>query len=171
MLVLFSGVFNGAEAWRQCHTGHNAQGKTAVKMFHCDITRDYIHLINRYHYHPERTPNELLIYSVTFFGSLLTLLSPFRPSFLLMHLWHSALQLHKQADMQEEKNRIERVLGAISAPDLIQKVLNFALSVHMTTFTPRYCLMLVCCVLKENQTHFLLFLFIFLDVIFHCCCS
>lgn len=38
-------------------------------------------------------------------------------------------QLHKQADMQEEKNRIERVLGAISAPDLIQKVLSFALSV------------------------------------------
>ncbi|XP_023267214.1 puromycin-sensitive aminopeptidase [Seriola lalandi dorsalis] len=38
------------------------------------------------------------------------------------------LKLHKQADMQEEKNRIERVLGAISAPDLIQKVLNFALS-------------------------------------------
>uniref|UniRef100_A0A8K9XKP4 Puromycin-sensitive aminopeptidase n=1 Tax=Oncorhynchus mykiss TaxID=8022 RepID=A0A8K9XKP4_ONCMY len=37
--------------------------------------------------------------------------------------------LHKQADMQEEKNRIERVLGAISAPDLIQKVLTFALSV------------------------------------------
>uniref|UniRef100_A0A665U1C4 Puromycin-sensitive aminopeptidase n=1 Tax=Echeneis naucrates TaxID=173247 RepID=A0A665U1C4_ECHNA len=37
--------------------------------------------------------------------------------------------LHKQADMQEEKNRIERVLGAISAPDLIQKVLSFALSV------------------------------------------
>uniref|UniRef100_A0A3P8ZUA0 Aminopeptidase n=1 Tax=Esox lucius TaxID=8010 RepID=A0A3P8ZUA0_ESOLU len=36
--------------------------------------------------------------------------------------------LHKQADMQEEKNRIERVLGAISAPDLIQKVLTFALS-------------------------------------------
>uniref|UniRef100_A0A8C5A8V0 Aminopeptidase n=1 Tax=Gadus morhua TaxID=8049 RepID=A0A8C5A8V0_GADMO len=38
------------------------------------------------------------------------------------------LKLHKQADMQEEKNRIERVLGAISAPDLIQKVLIFALS-------------------------------------------
>uniref|UniRef100_A0A672G4F4 Puromycin-sensitive aminopeptidase n=1 Tax=Salarias fasciatus TaxID=181472 RepID=A0A672G4F4_SALFA len=38
--------------------------------------------------------------------------------------------LHKQADMQEEKNRIERVLGAISAPDLIQKVLTFALSVR-----------------------------------------
>uniref|UniRef100_A0A8C2WGI4 Aminopeptidase n=1 Tax=Cyclopterus lumpus TaxID=8103 RepID=A0A8C2WGI4_CYCLU len=38
------------------------------------------------------------------------------------------LKLHKQADMQEEKNRIERVLGAISAPDLIQKVLSFALS-------------------------------------------
>lgn len=42
-------------------------------------------------------------------------------------------QLHKQADMQEEKNRIERVLGAISAPDLIQKVLTFALSVRMST--------------------------------------
>ncbi|XP_061626215.1 puromycin-sensitive aminopeptidase [Phyllopteryx taeniolatus] len=38
------------------------------------------------------------------------------------------LRLHKQADMQEEKNRIERVLGAISAPDLIQRVLAFALS-------------------------------------------
>ncbi|XP_030076716.1 puromycin-sensitive aminopeptidase isoform X1 [Microcaecilia unicolor] len=38
------------------------------------------------------------------------------------------LKLHKQADMQEEKNRIERVLGAIPAPDLIQKVLTFALS-------------------------------------------
>uniref|UniRef100_A0A8B9Z127 Puromycin-sensitive aminopeptidase n=1 Tax=Buteo japonicus TaxID=224669 RepID=A0A8B9Z127_9AVES len=37
--------------------------------------------------------------------------------------------LHKQADMQEEKNRIERVLGAISQPELIQKVLTFALSV------------------------------------------
>ncbi|KAJ1135460.1 hypothetical protein NDU88_001899 [Pleurodeles waltl] len=38
------------------------------------------------------------------------------------------LKLHKQGDMQEEKNRIERVLGAIPAPDLIQKVLVFALS-------------------------------------------
>lgn len=31
--------------------------------------------------------------------------------------------------MQEEKNRIERVLGAISHLELIQKVLTFALSV------------------------------------------
>ncbi|KAM4623125.1 puromycin-sensitive aminopeptidase [Discoglossus pictus] len=38
------------------------------------------------------------------------------------------LKLHKQADMQEEKNRIERVLGAISAQELIQKVLAFSLS-------------------------------------------
>ncbi|KAF3852737.1 hypothetical protein F7725_006092 [Dissostichus mawsoni] len=38
------------------------------------------------------------------------------------------MKLHKLADMQEERNRIERVLGAISAPDLIQKVLTFALS-------------------------------------------
>uniref|UniRef100_A0A287CY20 Puromycin-sensitive aminopeptidase n=1 Tax=Ictidomys tridecemlineatus TaxID=43179 RepID=A0A287CY20_ICTTR len=36
--------------------------------------------------------------------------------------------LHKQADMQEEKNRIERVLGATLLPELIQKVLTFALS-------------------------------------------
>nr|KAF6416633.1 aminopeptidase puromycin sensitive [Molossus molossus] len=36
--------------------------------------------------------------------------------------------LHKQADMQEEKNRIERVLGATLSPELIQKVLTFALS-------------------------------------------
>ncbi len=45
------------------------------------------------------------------------------------------VQLHKQADMQEEKNRIERVLGAIPAPDLIQRVLNFALSVRKYTHT------------------------------------
>uniref|UniRef100_A0A8C9TEL4 Aminopeptidase n=1 Tax=Scleropages formosus TaxID=113540 RepID=A0A8C9TEL4_SCLFO len=38
------------------------------------------------------------------------------------------LKLHKQADMQEEKNRIERVLGAISDAELTQKVLAFALS-------------------------------------------
>uniref|UniRef100_A0A8D0HQB0 Aminopeptidase n=1 Tax=Sphenodon punctatus TaxID=8508 RepID=A0A8D0HQB0_SPHPU len=38
------------------------------------------------------------------------------------------LKLNKQADMQEERNRIERVLGAISQPELIQKVLTFALS-------------------------------------------
>ncbi|XP_056403546.1 puromycin-sensitive aminopeptidase [Hyla sarda] len=38
------------------------------------------------------------------------------------------MKLHKQADMQEEKNRIERVLGAISPTELIQKVLTFSLS-------------------------------------------
>ncbi|XP_036123918.1 puromycin-sensitive aminopeptidase isoform X3 [Molossus molossus] len=38
------------------------------------------------------------------------------------------IKLHKQADMQEEKNRIERVLGATLSPELIQKVLTFALS-------------------------------------------
>lgn len=43
----------------------------------------------------------------------------------------ASLQLHKQADMQEEKNRIERVLGAISQAELIQKVLTFALSVSI----------------------------------------
>lgn len=48
---------------------------------------------------------------------------------LINILVFSPLQLHKQADMQEEKNRIERVLGAISQPELIQKVLTFALSV------------------------------------------
>ncbi|GCB65116.1 hypothetical protein scyTo_0009924, partial [Scyliorhinus torazame] len=38
------------------------------------------------------------------------------------------LKLHNQADLQEEKVRIERLLGAISHPDLIQKVLTFAMS-------------------------------------------
>eukprot|EP00079_Xenopus_tropicalis_P018894 XP_012808030.1 PREDICTED: aminopeptidase puromycin sensitive isoform X1 [Xenopus tropicalis] len=38
------------------------------------------------------------------------------------------MKLHKQADMQEEKNRIERVLGAIAEQDLIKKVLSFSLS-------------------------------------------
>ncbi|XP_066443034.1 puromycin-sensitive aminopeptidase isoform X2 [Eleutherodactylus coqui] len=38
------------------------------------------------------------------------------------------LKLHKLADMQEEKNRIERVLGAICSAELIQKVLSFSLS-------------------------------------------
>lgn len=38
------------------------------------------------------------------------------------------LKLHKQADMSEERNRIERVLGAIPVPELIEKVLTFALS-------------------------------------------
>lgn len=53
-----------------------------------------------------------------------------RVLFVRSFVFHFAVnQLHKQADMQEEKNRIERVLGAISAPDLIQKVLSFALSV------------------------------------------
>lgn len=30
VFVLFSGVFNSAEAWRQCHIGHDAEGKTAA---------------------------------------------------------------------------------------------------------------------------------------------
>lgn len=61
----------------------------------------------------------------------LTILFCLSPSLhLVLSLSPSPPQLHKQADMQEEKNRIERVLGAISAPDLIQKVLSFALSVR-----------------------------------------
>ncbi|KAJ8781493.1 hypothetical protein J1605_010992 [Eschrichtius robustus] len=44
------------------------------------------------------------------------------------------LKLHKQADMQEEKNRIERVLGATLSPELIQKVLTFALSLSVEGF-------------------------------------
>lgn len=38
------------------------------------------------------------------------------------------LKLHNQADLQEEKVRIERLLGAILHPDLFQKVLTFAMS-------------------------------------------
>lgn len=44
--------------------------------------------------------------------------------------------------MQEEKNRIERVLGAISSPDLIQRVLTFSLS--------------VCCARSESLPHTLI---------------
>uniref|UniRef100_A0A8C4QVC2 Aminopeptidase n=1 Tax=Eptatretus burgeri TaxID=7764 RepID=A0A8C4QVC2_EPTBU len=38
------------------------------------------------------------------------------------------LKMHKQTDLQEERVRIERILGAVTSPDLIQKVLNFAMS-------------------------------------------
>lgn len=33
VFVLFAGVFNSAEAWRQCHIGHDVEGKTAAKMW------------------------------------------------------------------------------------------------------------------------------------------
>lgn len=33
VFVLFPGVFNSAEAWRQCHIGHDVEGKTAAKMW------------------------------------------------------------------------------------------------------------------------------------------
>uniref|UniRef100_A0A8C5QIY1 Aminopeptidase n=1 Tax=Leptobrachium leishanense TaxID=445787 RepID=A0A8C5QIY1_9ANUR len=38
------------------------------------------------------------------------------------------LKIHKQADMQEEKSRVERVLGFIPTQELIHKVLSFSLS-------------------------------------------
>ncbi|XP_032890816.1 puromycin-sensitive aminopeptidase isoform X2 [Amblyraja radiata] len=38
------------------------------------------------------------------------------------------LKLHNQTDLQEEKVRIERLLGTILHPDLVQKVLTFAMS-------------------------------------------
>lgn len=44
------------------------------------------------------------------------------------HTLETMLKLHKQADMSEERNRIERLLGAIPVPELIQKVLTFSLS-------------------------------------------
>lgn len=46
--------------------------------------------------------------------------------------------------MQEEKNRIERVLGAISQPELIQKVLTFALSVSYWKNLLFPCVMRIC---------------------------
>lgn len=102
--VFFSpGVFDGAEARRQRHTGHNAEGEEGMPpQLETSLQSDAHHSL-------------LLLCFVSFF---------------LFRFFRSAVnQLHKQADMQEEKNRIERVLGAISAPDLIQKVLSFALSV------------------------------------------
>ena len=47
----------------------------------------------------------------------------------------SARQMHKQTDLQEERVRIERILGAVTSPDLIQKVLNFAMSVGILRHT------------------------------------
>uniref|UniRef100_S4RRJ8 Aminopeptidase n=1 Tax=Petromyzon marinus TaxID=7757 RepID=S4RRJ8_PETMA len=38
------------------------------------------------------------------------------------------LKMHKQTDMQEERVRIERVLGAVATAELLQKVLAFAMS-------------------------------------------
>lgn len=118
VFVLFPGVFNSAEAWRQCHIGHDVEGKTAASMW------DW-----HKHHHLQLHQQIVLIWRN----------KCILPRWLIYSLFHVFLfvcvtlvfQLHKQADMQEEKNRIERVLGAISAPDLIQKVLNFALSVHV----------------------------------------
>lgn len=118
VFVLFAGVFNSAEAWRQCHIGHDVEGKTAASMW------DW-----HKHHHLQLHQQIVLIWRN----------KCILPRWLIYSLFHVFLfvcvtlvfQLHKQADMQEEKNRIERVLGAISAPDLIQKVLNFALSVHV----------------------------------------
>lgn len=100
------GVFNGAETWRQRHARHHAEGETAGRTVHDDIISSSVLVLCSHSCCP------------TLFNILVSL----------------SAQLHKQADMQEEKNRIERVLGAISAPDLVQKVLNFALSVNAATF-------------------------------------
>lgn len=50
VFVLFPGVFNSAEAWRQCHIGHDVEGKTAASMWdwhnitRCSYTSNCINL-------------------------------------------------------------------------------------------------------------------------------
>ena len=39
------------------------------------------------------------------------------------------MQLHKDTDLTEERNRIERSLGCVKEEELMKEVLNFAMSV------------------------------------------
>lgn len=41
------------------------------------------------------------------------------------------MQLYREADLHEEKDRISRSLGATRDPNLIQRVLQFAMSVSI----------------------------------------
>ena len=46
--------------------------------------------------------------------------------------FNSFLQLHRETDLHEEKNRIARALGATRDPALIQKLIDFAMSVSVS---------------------------------------
>lgn len=50
---------------------------------------------------------------------------------LVTHTCYVLLQLYREADLHEEKDRISRSLGATRDPNLIQRVLQFAMSVSM----------------------------------------
>ena len=54
-----------------------------------------------------------------------------------------SLQLYREADLHEEKDRISRSLGATRDPNLIQRVLQFAMSVSV-------CIYLVVTYRKKN---------------------
>lgn len=48
------------------------------------------------------------------------------------NLCYGSLQLYREADLHEEKDRISRSLGATRDPNLIQRVLQFAMSVSIS---------------------------------------
>lgn len=45
------------------------------------------------------------------------------------------LELYRAADLHEEKDRISRALGAVKDPALLNRVLNFAISVSFIFFS------------------------------------
>lgn len=55
--------------------------------------------------------------------------SPAFPSPLISPFFSLSQQLYREADLHEEKDRISRSLGATRDPNLIQRVLQFAISV------------------------------------------
>lgn len=49
-----------------------------------------------------------------------------------------SLQLYREADLHEEKDRISRSLGATRDPNLIQRVLQFAMSVSVCMLSVQF---------------------------------
>ena len=47
-------------------------------------------------------------------------------------------QLHKNADIHEEKNRIEECMGNVATPELIKQAFDFAMSVSICQFVKIY---------------------------------
>ena len=54
--------------------------------------------------------------------------------------WLKLLQLYREADLHEEKDRISRALGAITDESILKKVLQFAVSVSFNHFLINYFL-------------------------------
>lgn len=75
----------------------------------------------------------------------------------------NSLQLYREADLHEEKDRISRSLGATRDPNLIQRVLQFAMSVSIIGFVS------LAGIVVENQltTFFLMTICVHNDVLSH----